>query len=552
MTLSKNFLLLLFFTFFAIALTAPLASSHYVPAGDFMDHAKAIVLAKNALFDEHQFPIRIAADLIDNPRYPLFQFYAPFPYMISGIIFKFISIKNPFIAYKILTWLALILGGIFTYRLANLLVNNNKIALLCGVAYQFSPYWIINTTIRTDFTESIAQGFLPIVLYYSFQVFLKFNLKRFIIAIAMWSILAMTHLITYAYALAFFSICIFFYSIYARKIKTTLLLLSGLIITQAVLSAWFLIPIISLHSLLNFSFGNPLEYNFLTPFANLLSLQSISPLPLPAKGELGVDYLYPAIGYPILLGIGIITYAFFTDKEFIKAHVFIRPILITFLMVFLAVWSPINIWGFIPKIFVIFQFTYRFLTHLNWIGIILFAYALKWVFKKEMDETAFIGLLCIIVIGNSAWLHTQKNNNLTYKEITKGYQEHLANEYRVNPSKIDSNKLLLNTLAPISCEQNTQNLECVMKNIVKDTNIVLPMLWYPNMIKVTMDNQPITYSPVLYKDKLFVGVQATEGDHTFKARFTGITWANTLSGFAWILIGATLVLSYFNKKKSYA
>src|SRR3990167_7276133 len=545
----QTFMLLLFFSFFALAITAPLSSFKYTPAGDFHDHAKAIVLAKNALA-EHQFPIRIAPDITNNPRYALFQFYSPFPYMIAGFLYTYICKGNPYVHYKLLTWSALILGGMFIYRICQRLTKNKKAALLAGLAYQFSSYWIINTNIRTDFTESIAQGFLPVALYYSFYIFQRHDTKRFMLAAISWAILAMTHLITFAYGLVFFLIFTSLTTIVNKKI-TGLVRVILSISLGGILALWYLAPIILIHPILGIFLDKayPFKLAFLTPFTSLIATQSVSPIPLPANGELGIEYLYPAVGYAVLIGIGVLIYIFYKDREFYKKNSALMPLMLTFFLAFFATWSPLNFWEVLPAFLSFFQFTYRLLTPVMWLGAILLAFALSGLYKKGIEDGLLLILICVIVIGNSAWIHTQKNDGTTIRsEVLNNYQSHLATDYQVHVDKVPKETILSNSQLIHSCTQEHKTLTCHINVTRETTHVALPMLWYPEMISIKINNHLSPYYPTIQNKKVMVGLKLTPNQYTIQATFVGFTWANWLSLLGWSYVAISLAILIFSRK----
>ncbi|MFM7578499.1 MAG: hypothetical protein ACKO5Q_16385, partial [Microcystaceae cyanobacterium] len=197
----RHFLLTaLLLGFVALAWMAPMASSKVIfSINDHTSHIGYIAQARMAL-EEGQFPIRVAPLEDFGLRYPGFQFYSQLPYTLGGIIYKFLTPSNPYDAYKIMLWLALWVGGIFIYRLSLWLTRSPIAAILGSVAYMSAPYFLNNIHARGAFTEAIAQGILPIVLYYVIQVFYQPRLSNLIFSALAWFALGTTHLITFVYS----------------------------------------------------------------------------------------------------------------------------------------------------------------------------------------------------------------------------------------------------------------------------------------------------------------------------------------------------------------
>lgn len=130
----------------ALALLAPMASDTILPgAPDHANHVALIIQAKMGL-DEGQFPLRVAPWQHNGWRYPVYQFYSPFPYTIAGLIYKWVTPSNPFAAYKLMIWLSLSLAGFFLYHLALFLTKSRPASLLAGAAYITAPYFLITST----------------------------------------------------------------------------------------------------------------------------------------------------------------------------------------------------------------------------------------------------------------------------------------------------------------------------------------------------------------------------------------------------------------------
>ncbi|MCX5908402.1 MAG: hypothetical protein NTY64_14760, partial [Deltaproteobacteria bacterium] len=82
------------------------------------------------------------------------------------------------------------------FQLAYWLTRNRFVSLLAGVTYMSSPYLLVNVHARGAFTEAVAQGILPMVLYYSFRCYATPRITFFLLASTSWFLLATSHLIT--------------------------------------------------------------------------------------------------------------------------------------------------------------------------------------------------------------------------------------------------------------------------------------------------------------------------------------------------------------------
>lgn len=112
--------LLLLFTFLGFMVLAPFPSHDYLPRpNDFLYHVYNISQAHHALFSG-QLWLRVAPQYLHGWSYPLFQFYAPFAYMISA--FLSILMQNPLELFKYTLLIMLVISGCYNYRLYLLLL----------------------------------------------------------------------------------------------------------------------------------------------------------------------------------------------------------------------------------------------------------------------------------------------------------------------------------------------------------------------------------------------------------------------------------------------
>jgi hypothetical protein len=63
--------------------------------------------------------------------------------------------------------------------------------------------------------------------------------------------------------------------------------------------------------------------------------------------------------------------------------------------------------------------------------------------------------------------------------------------------------------------------------------IELPVIYYPGMLRVTRNGKNIPYVGVLFRNYLIAGVVPGAGKNIFRVEFTGLSWANSISGASW-------------------
>ncbi|MFN5513444.1 MAG: hypothetical protein ACK5CA_01470 [Cyanobacteriota bacterium] len=405
----------------ALALLAPLASSKIIFSSSLesVSHVGWIVQAKLAL-EEGQFPLRVAPLENNGWRYPSFQFYSQLPYTLAGLIYKFLTPDNPYSAYRLVLWGSLVTGGLFISRLALALSASPVAALLGGVAYMSAPYFLNNIHARGAFTESFAQGLLPIVLFYSWRVCQKPNLRSALLAAIAWFALAVTHIITFLYTTLFLILlgAVFLCrSSRPRAFKKTIFFLSLSYLWAWGLALYFLAPVLlespylSIRRQINTI--SPFDTRWMTPLANLLSPLSLPPEPS-LEGVAATYGLHPAIGWIFLAGWGAVAYYHLGQKpipaKLAPVQSLFTPVLSLFLLAFFLLWSPVDIWAFLPRQLWVTQFTFRFLTHLMWTGALLSAWGVVLIFRERLDRRHLILGILVIILLNRPWLPVPRGN----------------------------------------------------------------------------------------------------------------------------------------------
>jgi uncharacterized membrane protein len=530
--MKAKILLLAFYFILSISIIAPIANNHYIPTGDYVAHVSGIINAIKAI-KNHQFILRVAPTWDYGWSYPLFQFYSPTPYTVAGIIGALTHL-NPWVIFKLCIVIALCLAGLYFYKLILYLTRSKQAAFLSSIIYILAPYLIININVRGDFTEIIAQCLLPLALYVSIKIYEKPSLKSVLKSSIAWYLIATSHLITFVYSAGFYLLLLTIKYIYDRQ-DIKIILLNYLAVAFAfVLVAWYLVPVLMFHKIMfiNQSMVSPMDYNFLTLLPSLLGLSSVSPIPLPASGELTTPLLYPVIGVPIMASAIMTAYIYFNDKKVSTEFPLLVPLLITFVLAVFAVWSPFNFWKIFPSCMVFLQFSYRLLTQVDLLGSILAGYAVSMLFKI-MDERQIIAGVLLILALSSCLFHTQSSGSITAKQAANDYP--IINQFKDYMVRPETQKdLIISDKINHNCWVNRGIAQCNI-SISNNKIIVLPLLYYPGMLKVTADDMRIKYYPAMYKGYILTAIKLSAGNYKICAQFMGIEWANYLSFFSWVL-----------------
>jgi len=547
-TFKQHFLLIILFGFLALSLFSPIASNEYLPnSQDFLNHIVSISEAKQAL-DQGQFPIRVAPDLYQHWQYPHYQFYSPLAYTIAGAIHQWLVPQNPFIAYKITLWLALLLAGIFVFRLTLQFVESRFAALLSATLYLFSPYLMLNIGVRGDFTEALATCLVPLTLYYSIQCHNKPALNMFIATALAWFALATIHLVTFIFSSLFIGIFLICLNV-QNNIPLKNLMMVGLAYGfSGLLAAWYWAPIILLQPYLyiHHALANPYYTNWLNPLSTLLSPSAVSPMPLPGNGKLPFPF-YVGIGWPILIAVGVVIYKKVCEPT-LKMPTFVTPLLFLFIFAFFITWSPVNFWAYIPEYFKSLQFGFRILIQLMWMGALLFGWVIIELFQNKLDIRHIVLGILLIGIANGSWLLTGSSNDKKVADLVQhpALYEWGARAYVISPLLFPHAPYPAHFLSVTQtehiCYSEKSKLTCQI-SLPQATIIQLPLLYYPNMLTIKVDGQSVHYQPIAATQKienftqinpLLASISLSQGTHTITAQFTGLKWANWISLSAWI------------------
>jgi hypothetical protein len=656
--------LIVFYAFVALAFLAPMSADHYIiNLSDYVNHLAGIVQAKMAL-SEGQFPLRVAPLENFGWRYPLFQFYSPTTYTLAGLIYRWVTPANPVLAYKILVWISLVLGGIYMNRLAFWFIPSRPAAILASMVYLASPYMIIVMNNLGDLTEMTALGLLPATIYYTIRrYFNPHDIKTLLQASLCWYLLITMHVITFFYTSIF---VLLFLLLVTIKNPKRWMQFSQVCIAFAfgiLLAMWYFAPInlLAKYSIISQTFVNSHDFVRSHPLLSDLFFSGGAQF----YGELQENH--PAIGWIIMLGVGLCAYAFF-DKSKIKnayANYWLPFLLILFLLAFFVVWSPINFWQWLPHVFLIGQYSFRFLPQMMWIGALLFAWAMCWLFQDKLDRRHVVVGIVLIAFAANAWFPVnsrgridlasfQQNPTLTYNknaftlnfnkntefvdtidsmqlyllvendilQLNKTYslprslldlaeQPSIELEGRISDEVLSHNQLLfvvnnvtmaikdlsagsihwkipldaiikklppkvslslqfkmnqpadihidhlllagflkpsqvlnVHDVAPHCFIQNSATICKVEAN--NDAKLIeLPILYYPQLLKITLNGKPVAYQSVLYREHLITGiVPEPQKMNVIEIQFQGLQWANIVSaiGWGWWVLACLLLL----------
>jgi hypothetical protein len=510
----------------ALALLAPLASNDILPSAiDHANHTALVVEARLAL-DEGQLPLRVAPFADGGLRYPIFQFYAHSPYLVAGILYKFVTPANPWLAIKLTYLIGLCLAAFFVHKLGQLLGFDRTSSALSGVVFIAAPYLLINIHARGAFTEAFAQCVLPAVAYASSRVVVRQRPWDIVWATLTWCILGTSHLITFLYGTIFFGLFVIGLVVWreANKRTAAMLLLPCLLGWSLAAFQWYPAATVNLrvHSML----GDVFSFRWLTPLSGLLSFTSLPPEPAGRPGM--TTFLHPAIGAPILVAAAGLLYLRSLDRLPSRG---IWICMTMFAGAFICAWSPVNFWSLLPTPLLVAQFSYRFLTFTTVFGTMLFAYFL-WIYRQRYGPPSFVGWLIAVLLLAQSYLPAEQKNDRTLASIiaapvTSVEAEAYEFDGAVSSALADTRFLELKE-ARQRCGLDGPVLKCTF-NLDVPTAVQLPMLFYPSLLRITVNGRQVDYHASLDGTKAVATVLLEAGRHRVFGTFRGSPAANAVS-----------------------
>jgi hypothetical protein len=85
-----------------------------------------------------------------------------------------------------------------------------------------------------------------------------------------------------------------------------------------------------------------------------------------------------------------------------------------------------------------------------------------------------------------------------------------------------------------ACEQKQSQTICQFHVASEIKLIELPVIYYPELLNVTLNGRVIPYGSILYGNVLLTTIKPIPGVvNTISIEFRGLVWANTLSTIGW-------------------
>lgn len=346
---------------------------------------------------QFKLPPRLAPDFSFKLGYPIFNFYAPTAYWITGLInISGIDIIN---SIKISFALSLILAFVFTFIFLSIYFDFYA-ALFGAIVYVTSLYFAIDIVVRGNLAETWFLTLMPLSFYFLHQNSQRLNRSTFLVTIIILFLILTTHNI-----LSLFYLPIIF--VFILLLKNKLRNLCAVFISL-LLGSYFFLPLV-FETSLTYATQVAKLTNFVDHFLCPIQLwQGAWGYGGSAVGCIN-DGMAFKIGKPqiifFFLGTILFTFNLISKKNNKSKNVNIFFIFLTFLSLFLTTYFSQFIWLLFPSITSIVQFPWRFIAF-SLLGIsFLSAYFVNNLPKYFSKIFLVIGLIIIVI--NSKFFYKQ-------------------------------------------------------------------------------------------------------------------------------------------------
>jgi hypothetical protein len=555
---------LLLYAFFAAAILWPFRSPHFRPTCD-LEFAIAFIIDGGNALHEGQFPIRVAPRQQEGLRYPVFQYYGNFPYTLAGLLY--LAGCDPYLAWKIVSFLALVGGAYFTQRCAQILSGRRLSSIIAGCVLLTAPYLFTDVDARGAFSEYVAFCLLPVALYFSLRRFASTRTRYLFLAAVAWTLVGLSHNVTYLYGVLF--VGLFFLSSLGWNHKSVhrFIRLAGAGVLHGLLIAWYFLPQVDSVRLLSVS---DIRSNAVAWFALVLN-----PLPILLAPVLRVTAYGSAtpglglqVGWPILAALLLgLAALFLRGLQAGRRMTLLRLAVLLVIALFMA-WTPFDFWRHLPRALWFVQFPYRLLMFVVLWGSLLAACALAAWFPRLPFVAALICLLLLGVasasylppprplldsfvarqmahpdIGVAAQLGYLVSPDVIAQTSWSKVNPDFSN-WKVRLDQVRAQPMVVERSLPLAAAKSMRigwggTARC-RTSTSRPTLFEVPVLYYPRTLDVRDNGKHVRYGNI----GRFVALRLGPGDHKISVRYAGITWANVVSALAWlgVILAAILAL----------
>lgn len=498
---------------------------------------------------DYQIPCRWVPDMGYGNGYPLFNYYAVFPYYL-GAFFSFLL--GFLTSAKLLFMIPIFLGAVSMFVLANGLFGVYP-GILASVLYTYTPYHALDLYVRGDVSESFAVAIIPLVFYFALKL-IKLGGVRFLIGLSLsLAVFLTSHNIMTVLFMPVFLLMILYWLITINR-KNLLLLIFGLLLGVG-LSVFFILPAYLEKNLVQIDNLIKLDLNFRAHFT------TINQLFLSRYWGYGASVLGPGdtisfqIGWPHWWIAGIAILTFLVSLRLKKTRNFLPVILfIIFLFsIFMTHTKSAFIWEKI-EILKFTQFPWRFLAVATLATSLLGGYFVQ-IFGKNKKYAALVLIIITVVLNWNYFRPKEFYFGMTDQSKLSGkmwddqrkaaildYLPKTAVEPREPAS---SNPLLKSGDAKIGNFVNKSNSWQFQAQVTNNAVIEVPVFDFPKW-EVTINGSPTSFSNKNYLGRIDLNFQKS-GQYSVSGKFTDTPirmYSNIISLFSLLCL---IVIGLYGK-----
>ena len=552
----------------SIPTIVPLFQAGFFPMHDDTQVSRIYLMAR-ALSDG-LFPVRWVEDLGYGFGYPIFNFYAPFPYYIGGILTLLTG--DALVATKIVFAGALIGAGLSMYYLVQKFFGKVA-AIVSAVLYVYFPYHAVNIYVRGNLSELFAYIFIPLffaslyALYCAQKKRVVQNLGNIILlAISLALIITSHNLSAYMSLLVGSGVVVASLLTLKRKKVFFLSVLVGLT-GGIILSAYYLLPVIFEMQYTNVTsqIGGGADFH-----DHFVCVGQFWNSPWGYGGSIPgcIDGMSFILGKSNVLLLGAVMIALFvalvSKRKIPHTFLVISATCLMLSVLFLMLPISVFLWEIIPGMEYL-QFPWRFLNYFALFFSLLVGF-IFWVARQFVPEKA-VRLGAVLVIGGTVLVYTKLftpqeiiardanfYTNRTYiaTTVTKRSDEYLPSSF-AKPKSTDTaptEKITVSDTVTVDKKMSKTGFFTAQVTAKSASTIHFNIAYFPAW-QVFVDNQNV---PVTIASRGFTAA-IPQGAHTVRAQFIQTPvqkTANSISllGIVLLFVGIIRKATYDRKKTS--
>jgi len=413
----------------------PLFSPGFFYMHDDAQVARVIVMAK--ALENGQFPVRIVSDLGYGYGYPLFNFYAPLPYYIGGII-NMMGL-DALTATKIMIGIGVVMGSVGMYILSSSIFGTFG-GILSSALFTYFPYRGVQLYVRGAIGEMWAMSFLPLVVLGLFFTSQEDKRKAgiFVAGFSLAGIILSHTVFGYVVtvSIVFLALLMFLISLEKNKraIRSFITPLIAVCTIALGITAFFWLPAIAEMSYTNVQkvIGSTANYK-----DHYICLSQLWNSPWGYGGSAGgcVDGMSFKLGklHIILFITALLTWFFSKEKGKRINLIMMGTVILSGLLLFLTLQISQTVWEFIP-FFSFVQYPWRFLGPMG----VCMALVSGYLFYKRKT---IVSIIFILILGGCIMLVNTKLFNPQYLYSSPAESFGSFEELRWRASKVSDEYL---------------------------------------------------------------------------------------------------------------